>query len=52
MLSMLPLSCDCSLDKIEQETTGLETPQALPKATLDVTKTYGTFYLMIRCMVL
>ena len=28
---------------IEAAITGLETPQALPKATLDGTKTYGTF---------
>ncbi len=28
---------------IEQAITDLETPQALPKADLDGTKTYGTF---------
>lgn len=37
------LSCDASLDVIEQAITGRETPHARPSATFDGTKTYGTF---------
>ena len=36
-------SCEASLDRMLQLTTGRDTPHALPKATFDGTKTYGTF---------
>ena len=37
-------SCEPSFDVTEQAITGLDTPHARPKATLEGTNTYGVFY--------
>jgi hypothetical protein len=44
MLVIWEASWEASLERMEQATTGRDTPQALPRAIFDGTKTYGTFY--------
>ena len=43
-------NCDASFEVTEHEMTGLETPHARPSATLEGTKTYGTFYDDVACV--
>ena len=44
MFWICEVSWDASLDRMEQLTTGRETPQARPNATLEGTNTYRTFW--------
>src|ERR1035437_3225764 len=44
---MVGLRWDCSFASMAQAIIGLETPQALPKATFELTKMYGTFYFFL-----